>query len=125
MKKWMGLLGVLALTVTACGKDPRLAIDAALAGGDRAQAQALLDAALQSKPDRADLHALAYVLAREEHMNGPAHSRDFALKRYIAEYEWLAGHFELTKDYANSDASLRAHGPAQTLLDAAGKSVYR
>lgn len=115
----------LGALLGACAKDPRVAIDAALAAGDREAAGALLDAALAKKPDQADLHALAYVLAKERSLNGPEAGKDQALRRVLAEYEWLAGHFSLAKDYTNSDASLRAHAPAQALLEAAGRTLYR
>ena len=118
-----GLAFTLALA--ACGKDPRAAVDQAFAAGDIPGAQALLDKALEDAPERADLHALAYTLARHLSLNGPEAGKGDALNRSIAEYEWLAGHFGLAKDYTNSDASLRAHGPALALLEEAGKSVYR
>lgn len=123
--KALWIVAALGLILGACSKDPRLAIEAALAAGDRSQASSLLDAALAAQPEQADLHALAYVLAKERALNGPEADKDASLQRGFAEYEWLAGHFGLAKDYTNSDASLRAHAPAQALLEAAGKSLYR
>ncbi len=125
MRTIWAVVSALTLALAACGKDPRIAVDQALAAGDIPAAQALLDKALQDKPERADLHALAYALARHLSLNGPEAGKGDALNRSIAEYEWLAGHFGLAKDYTNSDASLRAHGPALALLEAAGKSLYR
>lgn len=125
MRFWGCCIVVLSLGLGACTKDPGPAIEQALAAGDLAQAQALLDQAVQSDPERADLHAMRYVLARHLALNGPPEGKDRALSVSIAEYEWLAGHFGLGKDYTNSDASLRAHGPALALLEAAAKSLYR
>lgn len=116
---------MLVLALSACAKDPRLAVEQALAGGDLVAAHARLNEALESKPERADLHALGYVLARHLSLNGPEAGKGDALNRSIAEYEWLAAHFGLPKDYTNSDASLRAHEPALALLESAGKSLYR
>lgn len=116
-------LGLLALG--ACGRDPRLAVDQALAAGDLARAQALLDEVVPAHPQRPDLHALRYVLYRHLALNGPAEGRDKALIRSIEEYEWLAGHFKIARDYANSDASLRAHEGARALLEQAGRALYR
>jgi hypothetical protein len=122
MSLWILAFG---MALGACAKDPGPAIEQALVAGDLSQAQALLDQAVVSDPQRADLHALRYVLARHLALNGPAAGKDRALSVSIAEYEWLAAHFGLGKDYTNSDASLRAHGPALALLEKAAKSLYR
>lgn len=115
----------LLVVLASCAKDPKLAIDQAMAAGDRAQAQSLLEAALLKAPQRPEFHALHYAMTRDLALNGPEAGRSQALDQSIAEYEWLANHFGLAKDYSNSDASLRADPKAKALLDAAGKSLYR
>lgn len=115
----------VGLLLGACAKDPKLAIDQAFAAGNLAQAETLLREALAVHADRADLHALRYVLARHQALNGPEAGKDQALNHSIAEYEWLSAHFKLPRNYTDSDASLRAHAPALALLEAAGKSLYR
>jgi hypothetical protein len=111
--------------LTACSKGGSGAIDAALAKGDQAQALSLLDAAVAAQTQDPRLHALRYLITRQLSLTGPEAGKNEALNKSIAEYEWLAGHYNIPKDYTNSDASLRASAPVQALLDAAGKSVFR
>jgi len=122
-KSLLAALAALSL-LGACAKGGASGVEAALAQGDQAQALKLLDAAVAAKTEDPKLHAYRYLLTRQLSLTGPEAGKSEALNKSIAEYEWLAGHYNIPKDYTNSDASLRANAPVQALLDAAGKSVF-
>jgi hypothetical protein len=123
MKRALILFAGLAL-LAACSKSPSAVADAALAKGDLAGALVQLDAAVAAKNEDPKIHALRYVVARELSLTGPEAGKSAALNKSIAEFEWLATHFNIPKDYTNSDASLRANAPIAALLEEAGKSVF-
>lgn len=124
MKRLCTALAGLAL-LAACSKDPSAVADAALAKGDLAGALAQLDAAVAAKNEDPKVHALRYVVARQLSLTGPEAGKTQALNKSIAEFEWLATHYNIPKDYTNSDASLRNSAPVAALLTDAGKLVFR